>query len=92
MQSARHDLNSLAARILKDAQTDEAMLLAWPLACGSAVAARTRAVEFQDGTLYVSVQDRSWQAQLEDFSPHYKGKLAQLTGTKVERIRYQVQR
>ena len=92
MQSARQDLQTLAARMLKDAPPEEAMVLAWPLACGSSVAERTQALSFQDGTLHIRVPDRGWQSQLEDFSPHYKARLSQLTGIHVERIRYEVQR
>ena len=91
MQSARQELQSLAARVLKDAPPEEAIVLAWPLACGSVVAERTQAVSFQNGTLHVRVPDRGWQVQLEDFSPHYRAKLTQLTGTNVERIRYDLQ-
>ena len=88
MQSTRNDLNSIAARVLKDAPAEEAVVLAWPLACGSAVAGRTQAFAYQDGILRVRVPDRSWQSQLEDFSPHYKAKILGLTGLTVERIRY----
>lgn len=88
MQSARHDLNSLAARVFKDASPEEAVVLAWPLACGAAVASRTQAFAYQNGILQVRVQDRSWQSQLEDFSPQYKAKILRLTGITVERIRY----
>jgi hypothetical protein len=92
MQSARNDLNSLAARVLKDAPAEEAVVLAWPLACGSAVAGRTQALSYQNGILHVRVPDRSWQSQLEDFSPHYKAKILQVTGVNVERIRYDLGR
>jgi predicted nucleic acid-binding Zn ribbon protein len=92
MQSARHSLQSLAARVLKDAPAEEAVLLAWPLACGSAVAERTRAFAFQNGIVCVRVPDRSWQTQLEDFSPHYKAKISRLTGINIEGIRYEFER
>ena len=92
MQSTRKDVNSLAARVLKDAPAEEAVVLAWPLACGSAVAGRTQAFSYQDGILRVRVPDRSWQSQLEDFSPHYKAKILSVTGISVECIRYDVGR
>ena len=88
MQSARQDLNSLAARVLKNTPPEEAVVLAWPLACGSAVADRTHAFSYENGILRVRVPDRGWQAQLDDFSPQYKAKILQLTGVNIERIRY----
>jgi Dna[CI] antecedent, DciA len=92
MQSARHSLQSLAARVLKNAPPDEAVVLAWPLACGSAVAERTSAVAFENGTLRVRVPDRGWQCQLESFSPQYAQKIAQISGIAVTAIRYEVAR
>jgi len=42
--------------------------------------------------LRVRVPDKSWQAQLDDFSPQYKAKIRMLTGIDVERIRYDLER
>ena len=90
MQAARRDLKSLAARVFKDAPTEEAVLLAWPLVCGSAVAERTRAVDFQDGVLRIEVSDRGWQSQLEAFSSHYRHKISELLNVNVSRISYEI--
>ena len=90
MQSLRRNLGSLAALVLKDAPREEAVPLAWPLACGSAVAARTQAQEFANGMLRVRVPDLGWKAQLESFSPQYCQKLSELCQVKVERIFYEV--
>ena len=92
MQSTRNDVNSLAARVFKNAPAEEAVVLAWPLACGSAVAERTEAFSYQNGILRIRVPDRGWQSQLEDFSPQYKAKILSLTGVSVERIRYDLGR
>ena len=89
MQSARQDLHSLAARVLKGTNPEEAVMLAWPLACGSAVAERTQAVSFENGTLRVMVPDRGWQSQLQAFSAQYAQLLSRLTGTAVTHIRYE---
>lgn len=89
MQSARQDLQSLAARLLKDVAPEEAVVLAWPLVCGSAVAERAKAIAFEDGTLRVIVPDRGWQMQLEAFSTQYSDRLSRLAGVVVNRIVYQ---
>jgi len=89
MQSARQDLQSLAARVLKDAPPDEAAVLAWPLVCGPAVAERAKAIAFEDGTLRVIVPDRGWQMPLEAFSAQYADRLSRLAGVVVNRIIYQ---
>ena len=90
MQSAREGLDRLANRILKDAGPDQAVVLAWPLVCGSAVAARTQALRFADGTLWVQVPDPGWRNQLQDFAVQYVHKLTQLSGTQVDRLAYEI--
>lgn len=90
MESARRDLGKLAAHVLSGTDPEEAVVLAWPLVCGSAVAQRTKATSFQDGTLSVLVPDNGWKSQLEDFSKQYVDGLSRLTRTQVLRIRYEV--
>ena len=90
MQSARNDLQRLAATVLKSAPPEEAAVLAWPLVCGSAVAARTQATEFQNGTLTVRVPDRGWRSELQSFSAQYIQKLSAVCGVSVHRIVYQI--
>ena len=90
MQSARQDLGKLAARVLSGADHSEAVVLAWPLVCGSAVARRAKASTFYDGTLYVLVPDSGWRSQLQAFSPQYSEKLSKITGAEVRRIQYEV--
>ena len=90
MQSVRRNVTSLAGHVLKSAPSEEVVVLAWPLACGSAVAARTKALEFAEGMLRVSVPDAGWKAQLEAFSNQYCHKLSELCQVRVERISYEV--
>ena len=91
MQSARQNLQALAARVFKDATPQEAVVLAWSLVCGSAVAQRSEALSFENGTLRVRVPDRSWQSQLEAFSAQYVEKLSRLTGASITRIAYEIE-
>ena len=92
MESARENVKSLARRILRDAAPEEAVALAWPLACGSAVAQRTQALAFSDGILRVRVPDLGWKSQLEAFSPQYSHRLSELSGQAVKLICYEVSR
>ena len=71
MQAAGDGLDKFVSRSLRKAAPKEAPLLAWPVACGSAVAARTRAVEFVDGVLRVEVPDTGWRRELHALAPRY---------------------
>ena len=59
------------ARSLRKAPAGQAPLLAWPLACGSAVAARTRALDFTNGILRVEVSDPGWRRELQALAARY---------------------
>jgi len=90
MQSARQDLHAIAARVLKDTDPADAVVLAWPLVCGAAVADRARAVAFENETLRVAVPDKGWQLQLEAFNPQYLHRLSNLAGVAVKHISYEI--
>jgi hypothetical protein len=77
---------------LRTQPAEEAAVLAWPLVCGAEVAARTKAVKFEDGGLTVEVSDTNWRNQLSDFAPRYLTGLSELIGPIVKRIQFQVKR
>ena len=64
-------IEKIVAGSLRKAPGAEAVLLAWPVACGSAVAARTQALEFSRGVLRVEVPDSAWRVELEHLTPRY---------------------
>ncbi|MFB3916473.1 MAG: DciA family protein [Terriglobales bacterium] len=78
MQPIGTDLAKLAAQVLRNAPADELPLLAWPLACGKAVAERTRALSFNAGVLRVEVPDSGWRSQLAEFEPRYLAAMRQM--------------
>lgn len=86
MESAREGLHKIVADAIRRAPADEAPLLGWPLACGAAVAARTRALEYADGVLRVQVPDAMWRNELLALVPRYLATLNQFA--KVKRIEF----
>ena len=65
-------------------------LLAWPLACGSAVAERTQAVSFAYGVLRIEVPDAGWRTELQHLAPRYLSALNRYAGESVDRIEFVV--
>jgi len=63
-------------------------MIAWPLACGIAVAEKTRAVGFNDGILTIEVPDAMWRTELREMSSKYLAALRQLLGDSVQRIEF----
>jgi len=90
MQRASAGLEKIVAESLHRAPAEEAPLLAWPLACGSAVADRTRAVRFSEGILRVEVADAGWRKELQALAPQYVAAINRYVGEGVRRIEFVV--
>ncbi|MFZ0796358.1 MAG: DUF721 domain-containing protein [Terriglobales bacterium] len=90
MNRASAGLETVIAKALHRAPAGETPLLAWPVACGSAVADRTRALSFADGILRVEVADGGWQRELANLAPRYLALINKYSATAVKRIEFVV--
>jgi hypothetical protein len=88
MEPARAGLQKIMAEALRRAPENDAPVLAWPVVCGAAVAARTRAVAFSAGTLSVEAPDAAWRGQLIELAAQYLSAYRKLFGERVQRIRF----
>ena len=86
MRTIGSGLQKIMADAVRRLPPEESPLLAWPLACGSDVAEKTRAVSFTAGVLTVEVPDVGWRAQLLSLTIQYKSLLKGYTGQEIERI------
>jgi hypothetical protein len=92
LHRAAAGLEKLVAEALHRAPAAESPLLAWPVACGSAVGERTRAVSFADGILQVEVADAGWQRELAALAPRYLASINRYAAVSVRRIEFVVKR
>ena len=90
MEQAGSDLERIVARSLRQVPPAQAPLLAWPVVCGSAVAERTRALNFLDGVLRVEVTDNGWKSELQVLAPRYLAAINRFTVEIVRRIEFVV--
>ena len=90
MERAGSDLERIVAQSLRQAPPAQAPLMAWPVVCGSAVAERTRAVNFRDGVLRVEVADNGWRSELQALAPRYLAAINRYTVEIVRRIEFVV--
>ncbi|MGA2456551.1 MAG: DUF721 domain-containing protein [Terriglobales bacterium] len=90
MNRAASGLETIIAKALHRAPAGESALLAWPVACGSAVAERTRALSFSDGVLRVEVADAGWRRELANLAPRYVALINKYSATSVKRIEFVV--
>jgi hypothetical protein len=83
-------LESIITKALHRVPPDESALLAWPVACGSPVAERTRALSFSDGILRVEVADAGWRRELSGLAPRYLALVNKYSAAWVKRIEFVV--
>ena len=88
MEQAGAGLEKIVASSLRRAPAGQGPVLAWALACGHAVAARTRAVDFVQGILRVEVPDWGWRAELQALAPQYLAVINRYVAESVKRIEF----
>ena len=88
LEPASAGLEKIVMSSLRRVPLAEAPLLAWPLACGSVVAERTRALEFANAVLRVEVPDAGWKREMQGLAPRYVAQLNRYAGQKVVRIEF----
>ena len=88
MERAGPGLEKIVARSVRLAPAGEGPILAWPLACGSGVGARTQALTFTEGVLWVEVADKAWRTELQGLAAQYLAILNRYTAEKVQRIEF----
>lgn len=86
MEPAGPALERVVASSLRRAAPGEAPLLAWPLACGPAVADRTEALDFHDGILRIQVPDAGWRSELKGLAAQYLAVINRYSREPVKRI------
>jgi serine protease inhibitor len=92
VERAASYLENVVAKALHRAPAKESPLLAWPVVCGSAVAERTRALNFSGGILQVEVADAGWRQELAALAPRYVAAINKYSGAPVQRIEFVVKR
>jgi hypothetical protein len=90
LEQAGAGLEKIVADSLRRVPKDQAPLMAWPLVCGSAVAERTRALDFAAGVLRIEVANTGWKHELQTLAPRYLASINQYVGPGVRRLEFVV--
>ena len=88
MEQVGAGLEKIVAGSLRRSPAGQGPVLAWALACGQAVAARTRAVDFAQGILRVEVPDAGWRVELQALAPQYLAVINRYVAESVRRIEF----
>lgn len=92
LELAGSELEKIVARSLRQVPPAHAPVLAWPVVCGSAVAERTRALDFIDGVLRVAVSDAGWKKELQALAPRYLASVNRYTAEPVRKVEFIIMR
>ena len=82
------EIDKVVAASLRRAPADLGPVLAWPIACGATVAARTVALNFASGVLRVEVSDAGWRSELQSLAAQYLAVINRYSTAAVQRIEF----
>jgi hypothetical protein len=88
MEQVGAGLEKIVAGSLRRSPAGEGPPLAWSIACGPAVSARTKAINFVDGVLRVEVPDHGWRTELQALAPQYLAVINRYVAESVRRIEF----
>lgn len=88
MERAGASLEKVVSKSFQHAPDGQGPLLAWPIACGQKVAARTQAEGFADGVLTVRVPDVGWRNELRALAAQYLAVVNRYSKENVTRIEF----
>jgi hypothetical protein len=90
MEQAGKGIEKVVAASVRRAPPGMGPVLAWAVACGPAVAARTTALDFTQGTLRIGVPDAGWRAELRSLAPQYLAVMNRYASESIRRIEFVV--
>ena len=90
MQGMRDVLRSSLRRSLRDLSPADRLLAAWPVACGSALAAHGELGELDaDGVLHILVRQPAWLETFSGMRSALANDLARIAGVPVREIHFE---
>ena len=90
MQCMRDVLRSSLARSLRDLTPSDRLQAAWPVACGSALAAHGEMGELsEDGALHITVRQPEWLETFRNMRSALANDLARIAGVPVRAIHFE---
>ena len=89
MDSMRDMLRKNLGRSLETLPVMDRLEAAWPVACGTAMAAHGEIVGFEKGIVEVHVRDAVWLDQMRSMGSVLQSQLAKIAGVKIAGIHFE---
>jgi len=92
MLGIRDVLRGSLAHSLRALSDADRLAGAWPVACGTAMAAHGEIVAFEQGVLFVQVSDATWLSQMVSMRTHLRNELSRIADVPVTEIHFEKKR
>jgi hypothetical protein len=92
LENMRTMLRGNLGRSLNALSDEDRLATAWPVACGTAMAAHGEIVAFFEGTLTVEVSDAAWLSQILSMRSILQNELARIAQVKVTAIHFELKK
>jgi len=92
MDSMRDTMRKTLGRSLEALPEFDRLNAAWPVACGTALAAKAELVSFVDGIVRVEVKNSVWLEQLRSMQLVLEQELAKIARVKLAGIHFEVKK
>jgi hypothetical protein len=90
MESMRELLRNSLGRSLRTIGEQDRLAVAWPVACGKAMADRGTVAEYADGVILIEVVDGAWLRQMMSMQRQLASEMGRIAGVPVRRIHFKV--
>ena len=92
VQGMRDLLKSSLRRSLGSMCEEDRLALAWPVACGRALAERGCFAGYAEGVVRIEVVDGAWLRQMMSMQAQLGREMARIAGVRVTEIHFEVKR
>lgn len=90
MESMRELLRNSLGRSLRTIGEQDRLAVAWPVACGKAMADRGTVTGYADGVMLVEVVDGAWLRQMMSIQGQLSRDMGRIADVPVRRIHFKV--
>ena len=92
MQGMRDLLQENLCRSLQAMREVDRLVAAWPVVCGTAMAAHGEVVGYEDGVVSLEASDAAWLQQMMSMQGQIAGELGRIAGVRVSAIHFERKR
>ncbi|WP_263411231.1 DUF721 domain-containing protein [Terriglobus tenax] len=90
MEQMRDVLRNSLSKSLRTLGAIDRLAAAWPVVAGSAIAAHSEVMVYEEGTVVLYVDDPAWRPQLESMCGKLVGDLKKVAGVPITGLRFEM--